>query len=279
MPFAAAGAGDAAAAFARDGVALVRRGFADRWLDLLDEAVDRALADPGPLSREYAPEGRGRFFTDHHMSRTSEGFRLFVEESPAAEIAAALLGADRLHLIDEHLLVKEPGTDVPTHWHHDLPYYDISREGFASLWIPLDPVTATSGAMKFAKGSHRWNKVFTPIRIGTGAEAEGADRFDGPAPDIDASPGDYDVETYEMDRGDALFFQAATLHAAEPNRTADTRRRALSLRYASEAARWQPRAYVPSRPDKPDLAPGSVLGDNLYPVVWPRGGAAKRGEV
>lgn len=279
MPSAAATTGDAIAAFERDGVALVRRAFTDRWLGMLDEAVDAALATPGPLSREYAPEGRGRFFTDHHMSRNSESFRQFIEESPAAAIAAALLRASRLWLVDEHLLVKEPGTDVPTHWHHDLPYYDISRDGFASLWIPLDAVTATSGAMKFAKGSHRWNKVFTPIRIGTGLEAEGADRFDGPAPDIDASPGDYDVEIFEMDRGDALFFQAATLHAAEPNRTAATRRRALSLRYASEAARWQPRTYVPSRPDKPDLAPGSVLGDNLYPVVWPRGDAAQPGEV
>lgn len=279
MPSATATTGDAVAAFERDGVALVRRAFTDRWLDMLDEAVDAALATPGPLSREYAPKGRGRFFTDHHMSRNSGGFRQFIDESPAAAIAAALLRANRLWLVDEHLLVKEPGTDVPTHWHHDLPYYDISRDGFASLWIPLDAVTATSGAMKFAKGSHRWNKVFTPIRIGTGLEAEGAERYDGPAPDIDASPGDYDVEIFEMDRGDALFFQAATLHAAEPNRTAATRRRALSLRYASEAARWQPRTYVPSRPDKPDLAPGSVLGDNLYPVVWPRGDAAQPGEV
>ncbi len=86
MPFAAATTGDAIAAFERDGVALVRRAFTDRWLGMLDEAVDAALATPSPLSREYAPTGRGHFFADHHMSQNSEDFQQFIEESPAAAI-------------------------------------------------------------------------------------------------------------------------------------------------------------------------------------------------
>ena len=206
-------------AFERDGVVLLQRAFEPAWLDRLASAVEEVMNNPSPLSREYVQSGDGRFFTDHHMSRRNDVFREFMLNSPASEIAATLLRSDKLNLVDEHLLVKEPGTDVPTYWHHDLPYFEISWQDFASFWIPLDPVTKETGAMKFAKGSHNWGKVYKPVMIGSGEDAEGAAEFDGPAPDIDADPEGYNVELFEMNRGDALFFHAATLHAAEPNRS------------------------------------------------------------
>lgn len=255
-------------AFERDGVILLKQVFSDDWLDRLATAVDEIMSDPSPLSREYIQDGNGRFFTDHHMSRRHDVFRDFMMKSPASEVAAALLRSDKLNLVDEHLLVKEPSTDAPTYWHHDLPYFEVSWDDFASFWIPLDPVTADTGAMKFAKGSHKWGKVYKPVMIGSGKDAEGAADYDGPAPDIDSDPDKYNVEMYEMDRGDALFFHAATLHAAEANRSPGTRRRALSLRYGGGKATWEPRDYVPSRPETPDLVPGGPLDGDDYPVIW-----------
>ncbi|MGB0630715.1 MAG: phytanoyl-CoA dioxygenase family protein [Alphaproteobacteria bacterium] len=255
-------------AFERDGVVLIEQAFDSTWLDRLEIAVDAVMNDPSPLSREYIKSGDGCFFTDHHMSRRNEIFRAFMLDSPSSEIAATLLRSDKLNLVDEHLLVKEPGTDAPTYWHHDLPYFEVSWQDFASFWIPLDPVTSETGAMKFAKGSHTWGKVYKPVMIGNGQEAEGAAEFDGPVPDIDADPIRYNVELFEMNRGDALFFHAATLHAAEPNRSPGTRRRALSLRYGGSRATWEPRDYVPSRPETPDLVPGGPLDGDDYPVIW-----------
>jgi ectoine hydroxylase-related dioxygenase (phytanoyl-CoA dioxygenase family) len=258
------------ATFERDGVVCVRRVFSSNWLDRLEHAVEETMSAPSALSREYAQEGDGRFFTDHHMSRRNDTFRQFMMTSAASTVAATLLRSEKLNLVDEHLLVKEPGTHVPTYWHHDLPYFEVSWDDFASLWIPLDPVTAETGAMKFAKGSHKWGKVFKPVMIGNGIEAVGAAEFDGAVPDIDANPDKYNVEMYEMVRGDALFFHAATLHAAEPNQSEHARRRALSLRYGGSKATWEPRDYVPSRPDMPDLIPGGPLDGNDYPVIWRR---------
>lgn len=255
-------------AFERDGVVLIEQAFSSDWLDRLETAVEEAMNDPSPLSREYVQTGEGRFFTDHHVSRRNDTFRDFMMASPASEIAAALLQSDKLNLVDEHLLVKEPSTDVPTYWHHDLPYFEISWQDFASFWIPLDRVTADTGAMKFAKGSHNWGKLFKPVMIGSGEDAKGAADFDGPAPDIDADPESYNVEMFEMERGDALFFHAATLHAAEPNWSPETRRRALSLRYGGSRATWEPRDYVPSRLETPDLVPGGPLEGDDYPVIW-----------
>jgi len=255
-------------AFEADGVILLKNVFPESWLDRLAVAVDEIMADPSPLSRDYVQDGAGRFFTDHHMSRRNDTFRDFMTNSPAGAVAAALLRSDKLNLVDEHLLVKEPGTDVPTYWHHDLPYFEVSWQDFASFWISLDPVTADTGAMKFAKGSHLWGKVFKPVMIGNGQDAKGAAEFDGPAPDIDSAPEQYNVELYEMARGDALFFHAATLHGGEPNRSPGTRRRALSLRYGGSRATWEPRDYVPSLPETPDLTPGGSLDGDDYPVIW-----------
>ena len=131
-----------------------------------------------------------------------------------------------------------------------------------------DAVTRDSGAMRFVRGSHRWGKVFQPIRIGLGTGVAEADAYDGPAPDVDAAPENYDLAEYPMEPGDCLFFHSAALHAAHPNRTASVRRRALSLRFAGEAARWHPRAYIPSQAGTRDLVPGGPLDSEQYPVVW-----------
>lgn len=257
-----------AEAWRRDGVLPLRGVFSEDWLALLREGVDRAMADPSPLSKDYARDGQGRFFTDHHMHRRLEPFRKFTHESPAAEICARLMGATKVNLFDEHLLVKEPGTENPTYWHQDLPYFEMTGTQICSLWIPLDPVTAETGAMKFVRGSHRWNRLFRPIRIGEGKLVEESEEYDGEAPDIDAAPEDYDIAIWDYAPGDCVAFHGAILHGATPNRSPTVRRRALAVRFAGDDVRWQPRAYIPSVPDRPDLEPGGPIDCDLYPVLW-----------
>ena len=256
------------ATYEADGVAVLRGAISDEWIALLREAVDQAMAAPGPLSKNYAESGKGKFFTDHHMNQRNELFARFLTESPALEIVARMMKASRLNYVDEHLLVKEPGTANPTYWHQDQPYFEVTGNQFASLWIPLDPVTADTGAMKFVKGSHRWGKLFRPIRIGLGDIVAQSDELDGLAPDIDAESEKYDVLMFEMDAGDCLLFHGAVLHGANPNLSTDTRRRALSLRFAGDDITWQPRSYIPSRPETADLVAGGKLGGDQYPELW-----------
>jgi len=251
-----------------DGVVLIRDAFSREWLDVIAAGVEEAMANPSPMSRDYQGENGGRFFTDHHMCRRIDAFRRFEEESNATQLAARIMGTSKLNYVDEHLLVKEPGTENETHWHQDLPYYEIGGPEFGSFWIPLDPVDKNSGAVRFVKGSHRWGKIYQPIRIAEGVLVEEAQHYDGPAPDIDDEPEKYDVVSYDMEPGDALFFHAGILHAAYANKTADRRRRALSARYAGADAFWLPRPYIPSRPDTPDLKEGGPLDSEDYPVVW-----------
>jgi ectoine hydroxylase-related dioxygenase (phytanoyl-CoA dioxygenase family) len=255
--------------FERDGVVVLRGAFDDGWIAELGAAVDRVMATPGPLSKDYAREGRGKFFTDHQMRQRDEGFRRFLADSPAVPLAASLLRSHRLNLVDEHLLVKEPGTENPTYWHQDFPYFEVSGDRFASYWIPLDPVTRESGRMRFVRGSHRWGKVYQPIRIGLGERVLEAGDFDGPAPDIDAAASDYDIVEFDLQPGDCLFFHALTLHGAHPNRTMNMRRRAHSLRFAGDDAAFKSRPYIPSQDGTRTLVDGGPLDSEQYPVVWP----------
>lgn len=251
-----------------DGVVMITGAFSAEWLSVLADGIEEAMANPSPMARDYVGDSGGRFFTDHHMCRRIDAFRRFEEESNAVALAAKLMGTGKINYVDEHLLVKEPGTENPTHWHQDLPYYEIGGPDFGSFWIPLDPVDRDSGAVRFVKGSHRWGKIYRPIRIAEGVLVDEADPFDGPAPDIDGAPDKFDIVSYDMAPGDTLFFHAGILHGAYPNKTAGRRRRALSARYAGANAFWQPRPYIPSRPDTPNLIEGGPLDSDDYPVVW-----------
>jgi len=252
----------------KHGVVVLRDVMSEDWLELLRGGVDSAMAAPSRVSKDYVEDGEGRFFTDHFMHRRFEPFRRFLFDSTAAAIAAQLMGAQKINLIDEHLLVKEPGTQVPTYWHHDFPYFEVDGDDFCSLWFPLDPVTEATGAMKFVKGSHRWGKLFHPIRIGDGNLVDQAEALDGPAPDIDAEPEKYDIELFEVEPGDAVAFHGKSLHAATANSSTNMRRRALSLRFGGDDITWNPRAYIPSVPDQPDLTAGGPIDSDQYPRIW-----------
>lgn len=261
-------------AYGKDGIICLRGAFDRSWLDDLADGIDRVRAAPGPNAKEYAPEGAGSFFTDHHCFLRFAPFHRFLYDSPAAQIAAEVMGASRINLYDEHLLLKEPGTATPTYWHHDAPYFHIQGDQIVSIWLPLDPVTEESGAMRFAVGSHRWGKLFLPIRIGAGDPVPGdGDEIDddiaGPAPDIDADPERYPTVTFDLEPGDCVVFHGRTLHAATGNRTAGRRRRALSLRFIGDDITWKNRHKAPlvfsSR-----MNDGDTIDTPECPRVWPK---------
>lgn len=263
--------------YREDGAAAVRGVFDREWIAVLREGVEAAIAAPGPVAKDYAAEGEGSFFTDHHMFLRFEPFRRFLFDSPAAAIAAALTGSRTICLYDEHLLIKEPGTVNPTYWHHDLPYFRIRGDQICSLWVPLDPVTVETGAMRFVTGSHRWGKYFQPIRIGLGEVAEGAQEFDGPAPDIDADPDRYPTVCYELEPGDCVAFHGLTLHSARGNSSPTARRRAVAYRFTGDDITWQPGAYTPIGLNPPGLVEGGPIECDQFPRILPRDGGATPG--
>ena len=53
--------------------------------------------------------------------------------------------------------MKEPGALERTVWHQDLAYFHVDGDQLCTTWCPLDPTDAENGAVRYARGSHRWD--------------------------------------------------------------------------------------------------------------------------
>ncbi|SLN29555.1 phytanoyl-CoA dioxygenase family protein [Oceanibacterium hippocampi] len=257
---------DDRAAYARDGVVCLRAMFDDDWIDFMRGWVDQAIARPGPHAEDYA-KGGGRFFGDLDMARRHAGFRAFVHDSPAAEIAGRLMGTARVNFFYDQLLVKEPGTTERTPWHQDQPYWAVAGQQVCSIWLPFDPVPPES-ALEYVAGSHDWPE-FSPYHFADGTPYAGTGL--PPLPDIEAGRERHRIVSFAMEPGDCLVFQAMVVHGAPGNRSG-LRRRVLSTRWTGDDVRYCLRpgeVAIPTR--DPGLAHGDVMDCADLPLVWRRG--------
>jgi ectoine hydroxylase-related dioxygenase (phytanoyl-CoA dioxygenase family) len=256
----------AIADFQTNGATVLRGVFAD-WVDVLREAVDFNVANPGPDGRFYTGEnGGGRFMTDYCNWTRIPGYRDFIFNSNAAEIGAALMDAGRVQLFHEHVLVKEAATDVTTPWHQDAPYYSVQAEKTLSLWIPLDEIPRER-TLEFIGGSHLTGAEYQPQRFNGQALNEG----DGllVLPDYDSHRAAHNIMGWAVSPGDAVAFDFRVVHGAPANDSPSTQRRAFSLRLVGEDAtfvRHQDKVTSPPFPGV-SLQHGDALSGPEFPVL------------
>src|SRR5690349_18902800 len=111
------------AAFHRDGVVFIP-GLLTDWVAPIRDGIDRVLRDPGPYASDYQSlELAGRFFDSFLCWPRVPEFIEALTRSPLAETAAALMRSKTSQLFHDHVLVKEPGTSMPTPWHQDATYF------------------------------------------------------------------------------------------------------------------------------------------------------------
>ena len=254
---------DQIASFQRDGAIVVRGVFTD-WVDLMAQGIDQNMAEPS----QYASENQvaeGRFFDDYCNWTRIPAFERVVRHSPAAAIAAQAMQSKTAQFFHDHVLVKEPGTPKPTPWHQDAPYYFIAGQQTVSLWMPLDPVEHAS--LRLVAGSHKWDKMVRPVSWADDSDFYAQGDWT-PVPDPDANPQDMTVLEWPMQPGDAVLFDYRTVHGARGN-ASGSRRRALSLRFVGDDARYIER---PGRTSPPFPGHGMKSGDRLredwFPIVY-----------
>ncbi|MFJ9989245.1 phytanoyl-CoA dioxygenase family protein [Pseudomonas putida] len=258
--------------FQRDGAVVLRGVFKD-WIERLREGFEQNLAEPSAFAIENVGAGEsGRFFEDYCNWQRIPAFTDFVRNSPAAGLAGELMGARQVQVFHDHILVKEPGTNKPTPWHQDLPYYCVDGQQTASYWIPLDPVSS-SNTLSVVLGSHRWPKPVRPKRWASNSDFYGATDAAGQSlymdmPDVEN--GEFAILSPQMEPGDAVVFDFRTVHGAAGN-TGSGRRRAFSTRFLGDDARYVQR---PGRTSPPfpgiDLRDGDRMREDWFPVVWTR---------
>ena len=222
------------------------------------------------------PDARG---LDQHTQNFIDCMK--TREQPVCNAAVGSLAAVNAHLgniafrtgekavrfFHEHVLVKEPGTREISPWHQDQPYYCVDGEQVCSIWIPLDPVPQ-SVCPEFVAGSHRWNRMFTPLKFADHRPYDGAfERFED-LPDIEATRGDYEILSWALEPGDAIAFHMKTVHGAPGTATHATRRRAIATRWLGDDAVFAERPFTTSPPfPELGLEPGDPMEYELFPVV------------
>jgi len=261
-----------AEAYRNDG-AVCLRGLVDPgWLPRLAQAIERDMADPGPLFHNYEVKN-GRFHGNSVCWLRHPEFADYVFDSGLPAAAAALLGARKVNLLYDQLFIKEPGTDAKTPWHHDHCVWPLRGRQVISFWLALDRVDASNGRVEFVRGSHLWDGLFQPHSFSKSAISYPLDPRFRPMPDIDAARAEHTILTWDLEPGDVVAFSSRTVHGAGPNLAGGRRRRGYTVRYCGDDVAYDTSYRFMPALNNPDLAPGDPLDSDLYPVVWRDGHA------
>jgi len=223
-------------------------------------APNSVLSDPNVSSSESS----GRFVagTDHWIG--DKEFADFACTSVIPQIVAQILQSDSVWLYEDSVLVKEPNTAEETAFHQDLSYFHVSGEQICTVWVPLDFSSPDTGAIRFVKGSH---KDLTQYRPNWFVSDEPLPNTEGErVPQIPSKA----VAAPTLSPGDLTIHHARTLHGASANRSADQSRRAISIRYCGDDARYLIREGAPLKPHHETVSNGDILTHERCPKVWPR---------
>ena len=261
-----------------NGVTVIRNAIDSHWIKEMQTAIDTILANPGLASIEYTPkENTGRYYGDFFLWRRNKSFKNFAFQSNLPELASKILDSKYINFFYDQLLVKEPKTIEPTPWHHDLPYWPIRGNHIISFWVGFDKVTKNTGAVKYIKGSHKWNKFFAPASFGKDT------KFDDiykemelePMPDINSNLEDYELLSWDVNPGDIIVHHPLVIHGSSGNFSSDTRRRGLALRYIGDDVTWddRPGTFITNENVKSILPllnfkNGQSLNSDLFPKLW-----------
>ena len=253
--------------YRRDGVVCVRNVLDPDEVATARRGIETVLAEPGPLAQVASgADDPGRFFEDFCRWQQVPEIERLARHSQVPAIAAELLGGGAVRLFHDHVLVKEGGTNQRTPWHQDQPYYNVDGRG-VSAWIPVDEVPE-AGCLELVVGTHLGPWLLPRTFLSGEAKWFPAGSL-AELPDIEAARGDHDIRRFELAPGDAIFFDFLTVHGA-PGFPFAGRRRVLSLRYLSDAARHAPRRWRTSPPFDgltDELPEGAAMDHPLFPVV------------
>jgi ectoine hydroxylase-related dioxygenase (phytanoyl-CoA dioxygenase family) len=254
--------------FWRDGAVCVRGAFTPDEVALARAAIDENLASLSPLAKRASSTDDGVFVEDFCNWRRLSAMERFIRESAAGRIAGELMGARRVRLYHDHVLVKEPGTRQRTPWHQDIPYYNVDGRQNISMWCPVDPV-ARESTLEFIKGSHL-GPWFMPRSFLDGQAKWFPDGALAEMPDLAADPERFPVIGWALEPGDAVFFHMLTLHGSG-GVSGPNRRRVLSVRFLGDDMVHVVRPWTTSPPFPglaDELPDGAPLDHPLFPLLW-----------
>ena len=167
------------------------------------------------------------FLQTTNLWQKNAAVRQFVLAERFAQIAADLLGVEKVRLYHDQALFKEPGGGL-TPWHQDQYYWPLDTERTITMWMPLTDINEAMGMITFASGSHKNGPI--------GSQAisdESQEKYETYVRD-----GQFEIaKAASMNAGDATFHLGWTIHGAGENRSASRLREVMTIIYFADGAR------------------------------------------
>ena len=178
-----------------------------------------------------------------------------------ANVAAQLLGVEKVRLYHDQALFKEPGGGH-TPWHQDGFFWPIDQSKTVTMWMPLVDVSAEMGSMSFADRSHKEGILSLNQGISDQSEAYYEGYIAGAKLPVRTSGA--------MKAGDATFHSGITLHRAPGNPT-DRVRSVMTVIYLADGLTIQEPGNGFQASDLaswfPGLKPGDIAASELNPLL------------
>jgi ectoine hydroxylase-related dioxygenase (phytanoyl-CoA dioxygenase family) len=245
-------------AFSRDGHALVRGlaspSEASAFLPLVEAASIATARNKHEMKKPGNTDGV--FLQAFNLWRVDDRIAPFVLSRRFADVAARLLGVERVRLYHDQSLCKGAGVGR-TPWHQDHYYWPLDTDQMITMWMPLVDVPES---MTFASGSHTLGDLG-----GTGINNASSAAFAAAIAERGIPTASYGA----MTAGDATFHGGWTLHSAGRN-ASDKLRTVMTVIYYADGARvargLTPAQEVDRRAWLGGRAPGE-LADHAVNVV------------
>ncbi|HVX18912.1 MAG TPA: phytanoyl-CoA dioxygenase family protein [Acidimicrobiales bacterium] len=189
--------------------------------------IETAAIEHARNKEQIGPEGSldRAFLQSFNLWRVDERIARFVLARRFAEVAAKLLGVERVRLYHDQALCKGPGGGR-TPWHQDHYYWPLDTDRMITMWMPMIDLDPEVGSMTFASGSH----LLGDLR-GKAISKEGDVEF-AALLEQQGIP----THTYgALHAGDATFHGGWTLHSAGRNHT-DQLRTVMTVIYYADGA-------------------------------------------
>jgi len=254
------------ATYRRDGVVCLR-GMLDRdWIERMQAAIAKVVADPLPFG--IPGPSHGPMVSICYLSRQPGDFRDFVFDSPAAEIAGRVIGANAIRLYHDHLFVKPASSPKIMAWHCDETAWPVTGEMVPNIWTAFSPVNAENGRIEYVAGFHR-HCIERGLHFGFRA-----DQADGTCPNFELERLNpqfpFRIIAFDMDPGDCVVFHPFTPHFSTGNTSKTQARVGLAVRLFGDDVRWWNQPYKAKIPGL-ERIPGSGSPEGeLFPVLWER---------
>jgi len=285
-------------AFHRDGAVLLKNVFDTPWLEVLEEGLELAFAQPDGLSAGVGEPLR----IDHFISNHVPQLNAIIKGSPLAQMVGTVLNSPVRFYMDQ-VFYKPAGQVVATPWHQDTCYYNVAGHDMVRAWVSPDRVPRHM-SIEVIRGSHLWNVTYHPwVGRDPASDPEGAaraarafengeavigadahegwsygDAFADPSlpalPDIEACRDSFDIIGWDYEPGDVLLFHGHIIHGARGDVTSTTPRRAQATMWAGNDVHYQhrPGQVIPDPLALYDFKPNS--GDllkqfpSVFPLIW-----------